>query len=105
MARTLYMNDGSCEVVFGNPQEALQKVIYEHLGLDCERLFEELMLEIEDGQTGDDFEQIADGYLSMLRETLEGLNEALTLFDKPRLNKAKLQKQLEIVRDNVLKNI
>lgn len=44
MARTLYLNDGTCEVVFGNPEEALQKIIYEHLGRDCEELFEELML-------------------------------------------------------------
>ena len=43
MARTLYLNDGTCEVIFGNPQGFLRKIIYEHLGRDCEELFEELI--------------------------------------------------------------
>ena len=45
MAQTLYLLDGSTEIVFGNPEETLQRVIRERLGRDCEELFTELLEE------------------------------------------------------------
>lgn len=32
MARTLYLPDGFMELVFGDPEGTLQKIIYERLG-------------------------------------------------------------------------
>lgn len=43
MARTLYMNDGSVELVLGDESDALRKIIRERLGDDCEELFDEVL--------------------------------------------------------------
>lgn len=47
MAITLYLPDGSTEYVFGDPEEVLQKIIYERLGRDCEELFTEIISELK----------------------------------------------------------
>ena len=80
----------------------LRKIISERLGRDCEELFDEVTTP---EMTGDDYEKIADGYRSMLQDTLTELEAALTQFDMPRLNKAKLQKQLQAIKDNLHKNL
>jgi hypothetical protein len=106
MARTLYMNDGSMELVFGSEQDTLQKVIYEHLGRDCEELYKEIVSDLRrEFPEGDDYERIADGYRSMLQDALEGFDYALKLLDKPRLDKSQLRNHLQTVRDNLYKNM
>ena len=47
MARTLYMSDGSVEVVVGDEKETLRRIIRERLGDDCVELFDELVYEDE----------------------------------------------------------
>lgn len=106
MARTLYMNDGSMELVFGSPQDTLQKVIYERLGRDCEELYKEIIEGLKEELTaGDDYEKIADGQRTLLQDTQESLEEALALCDKPRLNKAELRNCLQSARDEINKNL
>ena len=48
MARTLYLPDGSTELVFGDPEGTLQKIIYERLGRDCKELFLEVLQAAEE---------------------------------------------------------
>ena len=105
MARTLYLNDGSTEYVFAGmtEEDVLKKIIFERLGRDCEELYDEVIAEYRSTDP-EDYERIADGYLSMLRNTIEELDAALTLFDNPRLDRKKLQKQLQAIRDNLHKN-
>lgn len=109
MTRTLYLPDGSMEVIFGNPEEELQKLIHERLGRDAEILFREIIAEhdaeadIHDPH-GEDYERIADGYLSLIRNTVEELDASLTMFEAKRLNKDKLSKQLQAIRDNLNNN-
>ncbi len=88
MARTLYLNNGTTEYVFaGEPeQDKLQKIIREHLGRDCEELYEEI---IHPELDGDDWEKIADGYHNLLVDTLNSLAEALA---KPRLDRKKIER-------------
>lgn len=43
MARTLYMNDGSVELVLGDEADTLRRIIRERLGDDCEELFDEVL--------------------------------------------------------------
>ena len=105
MARTLYMNDGSTELVFGDEEVTLKKIIYERLGRDCEELYDEILAEARCNEDGEDWEKIADGHLSMLRNVVEELDAALTLFDNPRLNRAKLHKQLQAIRQNLHNNL
>lgn len=104
MARTLYMNDGSTELVLGDSETTLQKIIYERLGRDCEELFTEI-LEEQKEMSGDDYEKIADGYHTMLNDVLCELNGVLDEFSNPRLNRQKVQKALTHIRDNLHKNM
>lgn len=45
MARTLYLNDGSTEVVIGDQEEVLGRIIEERLGRDCKELFDDIKQE------------------------------------------------------------
>lgn len=106
MAQTLYLPDGSTEVILGDPEEILRRVIDERLGRDCEELFTGLLEEARHPLGGgDDFEKIADGYLSMLQSTMEEIASVLTEFDKSRLDRAKVRRSLKTIWDNLYKNL
>lgn len=106
MAQTLYLLDGSTEIVFGNPEETLQRVIRERLGRDCEELFTELLEEARHPLGGgDDFEKIADGYLSALNSTMEEISSVLKEFDKVRLDRAKVHRSLKNIWNDLYKNL
>ncbi len=105
MARTLYLPDGSTEIVFA-PEETLQQLIYEHLGQDCVALFTELLEEARDPQQNvEDFEQIADEYLSMLHSTMDEISSVLQEFENPRLNKKKVHDALQNIYDALYNNL
>lgn len=101
MARTLYLNDGSTEVVIGDQEEVL--------GRDCKELFDDIKYEwIEepwDTNDKEDYERIADGYYQMLQNVLENLNTALTFFKQSRLNRKELQKCLQEARNDLYNNL
>ena len=106
MAQTLYLLDGSTEIVFGNPEETLQRVIRERLGRDCEELVTELLEEARHPLGGgDDFEKIADGYLSALNSTMEEISSVLKEFDKARLDRAKVHRSLKNIWNDLYKNL
>lgn len=94
MARTLYFPDGSTEYVFGDPEEVLQKIIYERLGLDCEELFTEIISEHK-GMDVEDYEMIIDDYRGMAEDAINGLHEVLM---QPRLDR----KRLEAIYDDLI---
>lgn len=99
MALTLYLEDGSTEYIFAGEteQDKLQKIIREHLGRDCEELYEEIIAELG-GEDGDDYEKIADGFRAMAVDAMNTLHEVLM---QPRLNR----KRLEAIYDNLNKNL
>lgn len=106
MARTLYLPDGKTEVILGDPEETLRRVIDERLGRDCEELFTELLEEARHPLGGgDDFEKIADWYLSMLNSTMEEIASVLKEFDKSRLDRAKVRRCLKNIWDDLYKNL
>lgn len=99
MARTLYLPDRSMELVFGDPEGTLQKIIYERLGRDCEELYTEILADLREELTGgDDYEKVADGYRGMAVDTMNDLHEVLM---QPRLNR----KRLEAIYENLNKNL
>lgn len=97
MARTLYMNDGSTELVFGSEETTLQKIIYERLGRDCEELFTEIIEELKEVD-GEEWEKIADSYRNM---AVNAMNELREVLEQPRLNR----KRLEAIYNNLNKNL
>lgn len=99
MARTLYLENGSTEYIFAGEteQDKLQKIIREHLGRDCEELYEEVIAELG-GENRDDYEKIADGFRAMAVNAMNALHEVLM---QPRLNR----KRLEAIYDDLNKNL
>jgi len=71
MAKMFYLKNGECELMLQSdtPEYFLRYLISEHLGDDAARLFDEIFN--PDKPDGDDYEQIADGYLSMLHEAMD----------------------------------
>lgn len=111
MAISLFLLDGSTKLIFHEDDRlpVLAGLIREHLGTDCEDLFYSL-IEEEKGKhlsagDGDDYEQIADGYFSMLRDVLDALDDILLFFDESRLNRRKVHKALQQCRDNLYRNL
>lgn len=107
-AETLFITGGEIEVIFhtSDRERILGDIIRERLGKDCEDLFYHIITANAEKQVhGDDYERIADGYRTMLLETVEELDEALLLFRKPRLSRKGLQQILQNCRNNIYNNL
>ena len=91
MARSLFLKDGSTKLIFHEDDQLtiLAGLIQEYLGKDCEELFYSIF-EDKYANTGDDYERIADGYLSMLRDILDELDAILLCFNAARLDRRKV---------------
>lgn len=77
----LYLKDGTTEMLFGEKSQELKRIIREHLGTDCEELFEEIeneWVDPVDEDTGDNYERISDGYRNMLTDVMNELHEVLS---------------------------
>lgn len=86
MARTLYLNDGSTEVVIGDQEEVLGRIIEERLGRDCKELFDDIKQEwIEepwDTNGREDYERIADNFRMQPRLSRKRLEAIYNDLDK-----------------------
>lgn len=106
MAQTLYMNDGSMEVVIGCPEDVLKRIIEERLGRDCRELYEEIVAEYAaEKEAEDDYEKIADGYYGELQDIHLAMTEVMRFFDKPRLDRKNLERRLQAITDSLSKNL
>lgn len=92
MARTLYLNDGSTEVVIGDQEEVLGRIIEERLGRDCKELFDDIKQEwIEepwDTNGREDYERIADDFRAIAVSAMNALHEVIM---QPRLSRKRLE--------------
>lgn len=95
MARTLYLNDGSTEVVIGDQEEVLGRIIEERLGRDCKELFIE---EPWDTNGREDYERIADDFRAIAVSAMNALHEVIM---QPRLSR----KRLEAIYNDLDKNL
>ena len=102
MARTLYLNDGSTEVVIGDQEEVLGRIIEELLGRDCKELFDDIKQEwIEepwDTNGREDYERIADDSRAIAVSAMNALHEVIM---QPRLSR----KRLEAIYNDLDKNL
>ena len=109
MAHVLYIPDGTKEVVYGNSREdfhnSLHDIIKNRLGYEAADLFEEVSNEKVEQVEGDDYEAIADGYLSMLNNAVEELDAIIAMFKKPRLNRQELESSIRRLRRDINANI
>lgn len=110
MAETVYLNDGSKEVILTDKDVFLERLLREKLGDDAARCFtsyiEELIEDLTLGQEStEEQERIADGYSAMCHEALDNFSEVLLLLDAPRLDRKALKKAAQIGHDALYNNL
>lgn len=105
MARTLYLPDGSVEVVFGDPVDALRRMVRESMGADAERIIVDLQEAHDDAMGALEYEMrcyesTVEDQRALLADTMESLAE-LRLTVK---NKA-VAARLQAIHNNIYENL
>ena len=105
MADTLYLKDGTVEVITGTPKESLLALSEDKLGWDCARLFEKLTKRVDVDR--DEWECIADGYSSLCHDTVEELEELVKKIDrqKKRMTKEDIRNEVNGIREHLWSNL
>lgn len=106
MAETVYLNDGSMEVVFDEKDIFLERLLWEKLGDDAARFFTNYVNEIKEEakyteEAQQEAERSADGYLALCQGALGALGELKDLVHEERLNRAKIQKIVDGAYSNL----
>lgn len=105
MAETLYLKDGTVEVLVNAPAAHLRELIEERLGRDCAQLFEKLM--VHEDPEADEWERIADGFCSLCLSTSEELAGLMEKMDRRgrRMTKRDIRDELDRIRDELISNL
>ncbi|GEM_PF-7130172 len=110
MADTLYLKDGTVEVITGTAKEHLRGLIEDKLGWDCARLFERLTrfagVDLDADDT-EEWERIADGYSALCQSTVEELEGLESLIDSRgrKMTKQDIRHEVERIRKGLWKNL
>lgn len=111
MAETVFMLDGTMEVILTDKDEFLERLIREKLGADAARCFREFVEEnLQNAKLWEeqatDFEASADGYRQMCCDAKDALQEILyELASGVRLNREKLKSLVRSAYDELDKNL
>jgi hypothetical protein len=110
MAETVYLNDGSMEVIFEDKDVFLERLLREKLGDDVARCFRECVAELkekiqEQQELVKDYEGNADGYLDMCRDACESFTAIMELLEAPRLNRNALKSVTRNAFNAIYKNL
>lgn len=100
MAETVYLLDGTMEVVLTEKDVFIDRLVREKLGDDAARFISDYIEEIaEDAEDAkyteearQEAERTADGYLALCQGALAALSELKDLTHEARLDRAKIQK-------------
>lgn len=109
MAETVYLLDGTMEVVLTEKDAFIERLIREKLGDDAARFVSDYIKEIleeakytEEAQQ--EAEKAADAYLALCNDALDTFRQLKALVSEPRLDRGKLQKVVNAGYDNLYKN-
>ena len=110
MAETLYLNDGTMEVVLEEKDIFLEKLLRNKLGEDAARFFRSYIAEmLDDAEYAEealqDAEKTADDYLALCHGAVGAFSELKELVHEERLNKAKIQKIVDGAYANLCRNL
>ena len=105
MAETIYLNDGSTEVILDDRLFTFKRIVYEKLGYEAEKMFDGIIEDLTEEPDGEDWEKIADGYHIMLLDTLEKVNWILNYAKGSYMTKKTLIAKLQNCKDELYKNI
>ena len=110
MAETVYLNDGSTEVIIGDKRQFLERLIREKIGDDAAECFDQYAAELAEMVDATEAcaaerERSADGYLQMCRDACNSLREILILLTDNRLNRKALRTTAQNAYDDLYKNL
>jgi len=110
MAETVYLNDGSMEVILTDKDVFLERLLREKLGDDAARCFTEYISELKDDlryqeESTAEQERSVDGYSALCYEAVDNFSEVLKLLDAPRLDRKALKRAAQIGYDALYKNL
>lgn len=96
MAETVYLNDGSTEVVLTDKQTFLERLLRERFGDDAARFFRDFISEVNEE---------ADGYYRMCHDAMDQFKRIFPLLDAPRLDRARIKALVQEGYDDLYKNL
>lgn len=102
---TIYFNDGSSEVILDDWLVCFRRIIYEKLGWDAGKMFDAIIEDLTEESDGEDWEKIADGYHTMLLDTLEKVNWILNYAKGSYMTKKTLIAKLQNCKDELYHNL
>lgn len=110
MAETVYLLDGSMEVILEPKDTFLEKLIREKLGDDAARCFRAYLTELDEeheytGEQVKEFEETADSYLQMCHDACDSFTEIMGLLEAPRLNREALKEATRNAYNAIWKNL
>jgi len=110
MAETVYLNDGSMEVILTDKGVFLERLIREKLGDDVARCFTEFVEEMQEDlklsqDSVDEQERSADGYFQMCQDALNAFSSVLSLLNAPRLDRKALKAVVQSSYDDLYNNL
>lgn len=97
MAETVYLSDGTIEVILDDKYVFLARLLDEKLGRDAANCFREYVQKIKDElrwttASNEENEKIADGYLQMCKNACETFQQLDNFIRQPRITRSALQK-------------
>lgn len=101
----IYFNDGSFEVILDDRLSCFRRIVYERLGWDAGNIFDGIIKDLTKEPDGEDWEKIADGYHTMLLDTLEEINGILNYAKSSGMKKDKLISKLQNCKDELYYNL
>nr|DAL46189.1 MAG TPA_asm: hypothetical protein [Caudoviricetes sp.] len=110
MAETVYLLDGTMEVVLTEKDVFIDRLVREKLGDDAARFISDYIEEIADDakcteEARQDAEKTADGYLALCQCALAALSELKDLTHEARLDRAKIQKSVDSAHRELCHNL
>ena len=110
MAETVYLSDGSREVVLTEKDVFLECLIREKLGYDAAKLFTDYVSELKDEirflqESVNELEGTVDDGLAMCHEAVDSFDDLLNLMDSARLDREALKKAAQAGHDALYKNL
>ena len=105
MAETIYLKDGSTEIVFDATGDFLERLIYERLGPEPSKLFRQYVDEQRQDAVDTLLDRETDGYLAMCRDAMSRFEQLIRLLDAPRLNRKALKMVAQEGYDDLYKNL
>lgn len=110
MAETVYLNDGSMEIIFEDKDAFLEQLLREKLGDDAARCLHGCISELKEEihaqqEEAKQFERNADGYLGMCRDACDSFTEIMELLEAPRLNRNTLKTVTRNAFNAIWKNL